>query len=75
MRNKIRNKDSVNIIHTFYEHDGKIIKMHITKTVKKHGGIGYISLPKELIGKRVDVQFDSATQDTIKEGKNGKERK
>jgi len=45
------------IIHKIYEKD-KLVKMHLKVMVKKHGRSGYILLPKELVGKRVEVIYE-----------------
>jgi len=56
-------QDKARIVQEYSKLNGDVVKLVIKDIVKTHGGSGYVSVPKELVGKYVTVVYDAeATQ-------------
>ena len=52
-------QDSTTKIISLSTKDNKIVEMKLRKLVRTLGKSGYVSVPKELIGKAVEISFNS----------------
>ena len=50
------------IVQEYTKLDGHIVKIVIKDVVKPHGGSGYVSVPKELIGKYVIISYSGESE-------------
>lgn len=55
-------KTETQVTRTIYDNENNIVEMNVTKVVTKTGSGAHVTLPKQLIGKKVNVIYNASTK-------------